>query len=604
MGFRRRSLVLTMLLGSAATALALPDIAPQIADVSIDRDSTVDPGDVIEGCAGAETGRTLLNFSIRTLSLGPDDLVMGDPGCPDCSTNPGAACTNPLYVCSEAHGHPHFEGFARAELLDADDNVLVTGHKQGFCLLDLDCPGSIPPQFTCGYQGITVGCSDVYDVGLPCQYIDITDVAIPDGDYRLRVTLDDQNDIDEADESNNVAIVPVHFVAPLPPPPTACPVFFASDLPKPIPDLGTAVSTIHTNRAGTVTRLRVVDLRGTHSYTADLRVLLQGPTSGDFELFSYLCGNDNDFDLDLADAGYATEAIPCPLTGGGLYVSTPMGSFVGQPGTGDWTLTVSDEAGQDFGQLDDWGLEVCTTCGNGVLDAGETCDDGNAVDGDCCSSNCQTAAPDGTSCGDALTCMVGGTCQSGTCTGGVTGCDPCLTCEPDVGCVPPAHVLCDTELPRRSSVSLTKGATPTRDALSWSWTAGVPVALLDFGNPSAVTDLTMCVYDQLGLKLSATAAHAGTCAGKPCWTSGTSSIRYRDQDLTPDGIVKIAATAGEAGKAKIKVKGKGAGLALPSLNLQGTVTMRLKRSGGPACWQARFPTAKRNDAGQFKAKVD
>ena len=592
------------LLGFAATARALPDIAPQIGDVSIDPGSTVDAGDVVEGCAGAQTGRTLLNFSIRTLSLGPDDLVMGDPGCPDCSTNPGAACTNPLYICSEAHGHPHFEGFARAELLDADDNVLVTGHKQGFCLLDLDCPAGITPQFDCGYQGITAGCADIYDVGLPCQYIDITDVPLPDGDYRLRVTLDDQNQIAEANESNNVAIVPVHIGTPPPPPPTTCPVFVASDLPKPIPDLGTAVSTVHTTRAGTVTRLRVVDLRGAHTYTGDLRVSLQGPTSASFELFGNLCGNDHDFDLDLADAGYATDPIPCPLTGGGLYMCTPMGSFVGQPGTGDWTLTVSDQASEDSGQLAAWGLEVCTTCGNGVIDGGETCDDGNAADGDCCSSDCQTAAADGTSCDDALQCVVGGTCQSGTCTGGVVGCDPCLTCESGMGCVPPAHVLCDTELPLRSAVTLSKGATASRDAISWSWTAGAPVALLDFGNPSAVTDLTMCVYDQNGLKLSATAPHAGTCAGRPCWTSSTDSLRYHDRDFTPDGIVKIAAKAGDAGRAKIKVKGKGSGLALPSLGMQGTVTMRLRRSGGPACWQARFPTAIRNDASQFKAKID
>jgi len=32
-------------------------------------------------------------------------------------------------------------------------------------------------------------------------------------------------------------------------------------------------------------------------------------------------------------------------------------------------------------------------CGNGVVDAGETCDDGNTVDGDGCSSTCQTEAP-------------------------------------------------------------------------------------------------------------------------------------------------------------------------------------------------------------------
>ena len=608
MGFGRRwTLALTLaLLGWATTARALPDIAPQIGDVSIDPDSTVDPGDVVEGCAGAQTGRTLLNFSIRTLSLGPDDLVMGDPGCPDCSTNPGAACANPLYECSEAHGHPHFEGFARAELLDADDNVLVTGHKQGFCLLDLDCPIGITPQFDCGYQGITTGCSDVYDVGLPCQYIDITDVPLPDGDYRLRVTLDDQNEIAEANETNNVAIVTMHIGTPPPPPPTTCPVYVASNLPTPIPDLGAAVSTIHTSRAGAVTRLRVVDLRGVHTYTSDLRFVLQAPSTSSIELMRYLCGDEDDFDLDLADAGYATYPIPCPLTGGGLYVSTPMGSFVGEPGTGDWTLTISDEAGVDSGRLDAWGLEVCTTCGNGVLDAGETCDDGNASDGDCCSSDCQTVAADGTSCSDPLQCTIDGTCQSGGCTGTVSGCDPCLTCEAGLGCVPPAHVLCDTEVPRRSAVRLAKGSSASHDDVSWSWTARAPVALLDFGNPSVVTDLTMCVYDQSGLKLSATAPHAGTCAGKPCWTATASSFRYRNPLLAPDGILKIAAKAGDAGQARIRVKGKGANLGLPGLGMQGTVTMRLKRSGGPARWQAHFPTATaiRNEATQFKAKVD
>ena len=45
------------LLGFAATARALPDIAPQIGDVSIDPGSTVDAGDVVEGCAfHAEAG--------------------------------------------------------------------------------------------------------------------------------------------------------------------------------------------------------------------------------------------------------------------------------------------------------------------------------------------------------------------------------------------------------------------------------------------------------------------------------------------------------------------------------------------------------------------
>jgi hypothetical protein len=49
---------------------------------------------------------------------------------------------------------------------------------------------------------------------------------------------------------------------------------------------------------------------------------------------------------------------------------------------------------------------------------------------------------------------------------------------------------------------------------------------------------------------------------------------------------------------EITASGKGASLGMPALSLAGQVTVRLKRSGGPACWQARYPTAQRNDATQ------
>src|SRR6185295_19584142 len=102
---------------------ARPDISPEISDVSVNYAATVDIEDVQEGCAGGETGRVLINFTTTTQSLGPDDLHMGDPGCPNCALNPGAPCANPLYVCSTAHGHPHFEGFATAELIDSNGLV-------------------------------------------------------------------------------------------------------------------------------------------------------------------------------------------------------------------------------------------------------------------------------------------------------------------------------------------------------------------------------------------------------------------------------------------------------------------------------------------------
>src|SRR5262245_8653582 len=38
------------------------------------------------------------------------------------------------------------------------------------------------------------------------------------------------------------------------------------------------------------------------------------------------------------------------------------------------------------------GDDVAATCGNGTIDPNETCDDRNTVDGDGCSSTCQTEA--------------------------------------------------------------------------------------------------------------------------------------------------------------------------------------------------------------------
>src|SRR5207247_1753211 len=60
---------------------------------------------------------------------------------------------------------------------------------------------------------------------------------------------------------------------------------------------------------------------------------------------------------------------------------------------------------------------VPSDCGNGILDPGEECDDGNLLNGDCCSSTCQFEAA-GTACRPAANvCDVAATCTgtSGTC---------------------------------------------------------------------------------------------------------------------------------------------------------------------------------------------
>jgi cysteine-rich repeat protein len=55
-------------------------------------------------------------------------------------------------------------------------------------------------------------------------------------------------------------------------------------------------------------------------------------------------------------------------------------------------------------------------CGDGVVDSGEQCDDGNTADGDCCSSTCALDV-DGTSCDDGDGCTTNDVCSGGACGG-------------------------------------------------------------------------------------------------------------------------------------------------------------------------------------------
>ena len=91
-----------------------------------------------------------------------------------------------------------------------------------------------------------------------------------------------------------------------------------------------------------------------------------------------------------------------------------------------------------------------TSCGNGTVDAGEECDDGNLVDGDCCTASCRFEAMGGpcgggeclaTSCDGAGACVnqpattCGTFCRPGTCDGGF-----CL-----MGTAPPAGTACNAD---------------------------------------------------------------------------------------------------------------------------------------------------------------
>jgi hypothetical protein len=148
----------------------------------------------------------VLNFTTRTMNVGPADFVIGDPS------------MSPDFVWSPCHGHYHFYAYADYRLLDASRSVVVTGHKQGFAIMDLGMidpndPNTPPnPKYGDEDQGIQRGWYDEYVTGLPCQWIDIT--GVPPGDYTLEVEVNPEKKIAESDYTNNIASIPVTIPSP------------------------------------------------------------------------------------------------------------------------------------------------------------------------------------------------------------------------------------------------------------------------------------------------------------------------------------------------------------------------------------------------------
>ena len=162
-----------------------------------------DACELLEGCVVQAGWRRVMLFTVGTPNIGSRDLALGVP-----------ANEPDLFHYSDCHDHFHFEEYARYQLLDGEE-VVATGHKQAFCLFDSSSwawPTQVG-QFDCSNQGISRGFIDFYEAGLPCQWIDVTDV--PPGDYTLRVSLNQPRPghalpiLNERDYANNVVSVPV-----------------------------------------------------------------------------------------------------------------------------------------------------------------------------------------------------------------------------------------------------------------------------------------------------------------------------------------------------------------------------------------------------------
>ena len=226
------------------------------------------------------------------------------------------------------------------------------------------------------------------------------------------------------------------------------------------------------------------------------------------------------------------------------------------------------------GPDNDLGTVELTECGNGVLRAGEACDDGNSVGGDCCSIFCTFEVSgsfcdlDGSVC-TADTCDGAGSCAAGAplvCDDG-NGCTD-DQCNPATGCEFSNNVsTCDdgnscTTADTCSAGACIGGPPPpapssvpvleATDANTWTWTPDVDavgydivtgdLGLLRASGGDFLTATTDCLgNDQSGTTLNdAVMPAAGSASfvlvrGENCSGSGTydSGARARPACATP-----------------------------------------------------------------------
>ncbi len=144
--------------------------------------------DVQDGCVQPGQHR-VMRFDFLSHNVGDTDIVVGSP-----------AARPDLFVWSTAHGHFHLKDFNEFILYDSSGHQMEVGHKQAFCLIDVERirpTAVLNARFDdCNFnQGISAGWADLYNASLACQYITID--GLPDGDYTLKSTTNSKQTVPE-----------------------------------------------------------------------------------------------------------------------------------------------------------------------------------------------------------------------------------------------------------------------------------------------------------------------------------------------------------------------------------------------------------------------
>jgi cysteine-rich repeat protein/parallel beta-helix repeat protein len=288
----------------------------------------------------------------------------------------------------------------------------------------------------------------------------------------------------------------------------------------------------------------------------------------------------------------------------------------GDPGPDYGGQTDLDRASRLWGARVDIGVDEYGSggCGNGVVDAVEQCDDGNAVEGDGCDSNCTLSAcgngiksPDedcddgnngaGDCCSAACSYeAVGSACDDGR------GCTPADSCDgqgvcsgdqtPRSGCLLPVK-------PAASLLLIKDSWADRRDKLLWKWSKGQATELSMLGDPRWQGGYDLCVYGtsaEAPLVYEAAIKGGGICRGRACWKAiggpaleKIRGFKYRDRLAQSQGVKKLLVKTGSVGKARITLLAKGQHLSVPVLPLvqSPALVVQMVSSAG-ACWEAVY----------------
>jgi len=229
--------------------------------------------------------------------------------------------------------------------------------------------------------------------------------------------------------------------------------------------------------------------------------------------------------------------------------------------------------------------------------------------------------PDGATCDDSDYCTIGDVCSNGACNGG----EPLSCADDGDNCT---HDYCDSDAaacvhpiePKPfchdagiGQIVVVNKSDDSKDKLKWKWIRGLPVDFANVGDPSASTELELCLFD---VPADSPAELRGRLLIPPSslWQviGNQKGYRYLDPTRSIGGVKLIKLKTGESPKFGVKAERENLQLPAPVIppdgqskgryfNVDPMFSAQLVGSNGE-CWTADFESVKKNTGRKFKSR--